>query len=494
MHGIRIVVKCFPCSFAHPGSVIVIILVESEGKHFILLAYDKRYEEKVYMIVLKFASQLLSFPATDSLTYGNEVGKVAAQLHKLEDQKHKLAERLDKIRQREGVQIVRLRKSLEIESKKAILPSKFGKTRNLVVVEGWIKSNRRKELEKMLAKVTDDAVVIEQIKTFEEPPSIMQNPAIIRPFEFLVKFFSLPNSREFDPTLFVSFFFPIFFGMIVGDIAYGILAIILALFFKFKMKGDFWQSVSGMMVLSGVATSLFGFVYGEFLGVEHVFGMVELHPIIHRLSPTGVTELMGLALVLGVIHVTFGFFVGAVTSYVHGHTKHAAAKASWVLLLTGTVAVVSRFVGAEMLGADLVFLISNIGALGVLFGLIGIVYLEGASGAIEIFSVISNIFSYLRLMALGLAAAILAFLISQIPVDGMAIVDMFTGQAPFDMLGILSVFLFATAFVIGHALALILAIFEGSIHAMRLHFVEFFSKFYKGGGKPFKPLRAEGAE
>ena len=469
-------------------------LVESGGNHYVLLAYDKRSEDKVSLIVLKFARQLMSFPTIEAPSYQAEFGKVDGQRRELLNKKRDLEEKMKRFSDQHALQIVRLRKSLEIESKKAILPVKFGKTRNLFVVEGWIKSDRRQEIEKMLEKITDGAVVIEKIESFEEPPTIMENPAIIRPFEFLVKFFSLPNAHEFDPTIFISFFFPLFFGMILGDIAYGISAIILALFIRFKMKGEFLQAVGGMMLLSGISTTIFGFIYGEFLGVESVFGLVELHPYIFRLGNEGVVTLMTLAIAIGIIHVSLGFSIGAVTNFVHGHMKHAIGKASWVGLVLGTTAAVSQFVAADLLGKETLFLLSNVGSFVVLVSFIGVLYGEGMTGLIELFGVISNIFSYLRLMALGVAAAILANLISKIPVDVASIIGMFTGAVPFDMFKILLVVAAAGLFVVGHALALALGLFEGSIHSMRLHFVEFFSKFYKGGGRKFIPLRLEGTE
>ena len=467
-------------------------LVESDGGHYVLLAYDQRFEEKIYLSVLRFARQILAFPAIDSVSYGVEVGKVEAKMKSLDNRRHELEAGLDKFKRENQLQIVRLRKALEVESKKATLPVKFGRTRNLVVVEGWIKQDRRKELEKMLDKVTDHAVVIEQVKTFEEPPTILQNPALIRPFEFFVKFFSLPSSGEYDPTVFVSLFFPIFFGMIVGDVAYGIAAIFLAIFLRFKMKDAFWKSASGIMLLSAISTTLFGFVYGEFLGTPDVLGMYHLHEYIPRMETEGVTLLMGLALGLGLVHVSLGFLIGAVTNFVHGHTRHAIGKTSWLLLIAGIIAVVPRFAAPELLGADFAMGLSNVGALTILVGLGGIVWAEGFAGVIELFGVISNVFSYLRLMALGVGAAILASLITNmLRPETKPIMDMLAGTAEFDMVKVLVIILAATFFIVGHAMALGLGLFEGSIHSMRLHFVEFFSKFYHGGGKAFVPLRSD---
>ncbi len=485
-----------------------ITLAESEGKHYALLAFDRRFDEKVNMIVLKNASKVLPFPQGAGPSFAGDYAKAAEECKRLSARIAELGHKIENYKAAHQVQIVRLRKTLEAEAVKATLPVKFGRTKNLVVVEGWVLKNSAKGLEDRISKITGQSAIIEEQKTFEEPPSVLKNQANVRPFEFLIKFFSLPKFNEIDPTFFVALTFPLFFGMILGDIAYGAIALIIAIFLSRAAKNEFLKSISGMMMLSAISTIIFGAMYGEFLGIEietsevlegffHFAGidaswLVQAIPHIPRMEEAGLAIVISLSLGLGALHLLLGFVLGALNNFSQGHTEHGIGKASWAVFeISAVVAALTAAMPPAFEGLGGGLLVRNIALVSAVLALIGIIKFEGGAAALEVFGLMSNVFSYLRLMALGLSAAILANLISRLiaAMDFAGISKMFTGEATFDVLQIVLLLGVILLFLIGHALSLALGLFESSIQSLRLEYVEFFSKFYKGGGKAFVPLR-----
>ncbi len=329
-------------------------------------------------------------------------------------------------------------------------------------------------------------LVIEKVETREDMRIMLNNPPLIRRFEFLVRFFSLPSASEYDPTLFIAITFPVIFGMILGDIGYGVLAMLLAILIYRGAKEGFYRSLAGMMLLSGFMTVVWGYIFGEFLGSDMMLG-IKLHPYIER-GGAGVVMLMAAALIVGMIHLGAGLVIGFYTNLKHGHKEHAIAKACWLLVEIGFVLVGLTLFAPGIFGSGLV-------AAGVVvLGILGLIKYEGARGVVEIPGLISNMLSYLRIMALGLSGVILAKLVNIIPVGAAldSLMHSVTAGNPVGIiLNIIPLVIFAVVFALGHAVALGLGLFESGIQSLRLHYVEFFSKFYHGGGAAFVPLRGK---
>jgi len=377
---------------------------------------------------------------------------------------------------------------LETLSNLSTLPLKFTKADKILVVECWVPEDVYLRLEQELNAGLGNVVQVSVLETKEQPPTLMDNPQVARPFEYLLKFFSLPRTGEIDPTVLVAFTFPLFFGIILGDIGYGILGLLLALFVRSKSKPGFFGDFSNIMVLSSISSIVFGFVFAEFFGKEDIFGYA-IHPMIMRVSTVGTSTMIGVCLAIGALHMFLGFVLGAINGYLHHDRHHMWAKMCWVVFEASAVVLALVMMSPSMFGGLPVGLITSASEALVALSLLGILKLEGIAGGIEIFSLVSNIFSYLRIIALGLSGAILAMVINAVPVDVGAIVAMINGTAPFDAGAIISIVLFALLFLVGHLLAFGLALFECSIQSLRLHYVEFFSKFYHGGGSGFSPLR-----
>jgi V/A-type H+-transporting ATPase subunit I len=352
-------------------------------------------------------------------------------------------------------------------------------------IRGWAP---RRESARLLERVEEEfggrviAEIDERINRSEAPVQI-RNPAIVRPFEVFTRLLPLPAYGTVDPAPFFAFFFPVFFGLIIGDIGYGLVILGLALLLRrWSSPGSVWRSLSSVFALSSPFVIFFGVLFGEFFStlgeqfhllryigraVADEAGQVTYHPILYDRIDSMLTFLL-LALLIGTAHVILGFVLGIFTALRTRRYQRLFARAGMlVALLTSLVLILSTV-------ADLAPAVVWTAAALFAFSLVGTTLLEGFIAPIEIVSTLSNILSYARIMAIGLASVILGLVANRL------------GSLPDSVAaGILIA-------VVLHAVNVVLAVFSPTIHTMRLHFVEFFGKFYEPGGKPYQPFRKSG--
>jgi V/A-type H+-transporting ATPase subunit I len=296
----------------------------------------------------------------------------------------------------------------------------------------------------------------------EDIPVVLKNPAFAKPFEVLLKVFPPPTYGTLDPTVINAIGVPFFFGLIVGDVAYGLVILALALWLRWRYRAsETIRAVGAIGSYCALSTILFGFLYGEVLGtLGPYFGLTAL---IHRESPEELILLLQLAVCVGAVHVAAGLALGALNA------RHVLDRHAFMERLGQILCLVSAgfLVAGVLWGSGLFF-----AAAGACFlpG-IGILLLgAGVVGLLEVFSLISNILSYSRLMALGVASVVLAMVANRI-----------FQQLDYGLTGLLAATLL-------HGLNLLIAMFSPTIHTLRLHYVEFFTKFYRPGGKGYVPF------
>ena len=344
--------------------------------------------------------------------------------------------------------------------------SRCGVTAHAFTVEGWLPTSSMLRLESEISKRFGDDVVLETIArekwTARDAPVVLANPRVFRPFELLVRVMPLPAYGTIDPTPFVAVFFPLIFGIMLGDVGYGLMLLAIAMLIRRKAApGSAMRKVGDMAVPMAVFTMIFGVLYGEFFGDmgQRLFGM---KPVLFDRAE-GVLAALALAVGLGFVHVVLGLVLGAL-SLRRSEPRHAVGKgvtAAMVLLIVA--ALLAAF---EVLPKAL-FMPAVI-ALLVAFPIL--ILTEGLVAPVELLASVGNALSYARIMALGTASVMLA-----------VVANRMVGTMGSVAIGLIFALLF-------HLVNFAIGLFGPTIHALRLHYVEFFGKFYSPGGQPYRPL------
>lgn len=366
-----------------------------------------------------------------------------------------------------------LRRILGDKSKEISAFNQFGQSAYTFVIMGWIPEADLKKTEDVISRQFGTKVVVNELKLsqddLDEAPALYDNPKVAQPFEFLMQLISPPKYTDIEPTPVIAFFFPLFFGLMVGDIGYGIVIFLFAWTMKRKFtQYDWLQSIMSILMIAAIPTIVFGYFYGEFFGN---FGemMGWLHPI-HFLGITwnrveAMIPMLIVAISIGVVHVFLGLILGIINALSNKKVKHAIEKTGSLVMITGLIILVVSAAGIlpdYMLSPGIALII---------IALPLIIYGGGAMGPVEIMGTVGNILSYARLMAIGMASVILAIVANELGAAiGVAVVGIIVA-------------------ILLHTLNIVLAMFSPSLHTIRLHLVECYSKFYEGGGRMYTPFK-----
>ena len=356
--------------------------------------------------------------------------------------------------------------------------NQLASTQNLAALEGWIESNQVQALEACLTEQFGQSILIQtrEIRQDEKDkvPTKLKNNALVEPFELVTEMYSLPKYGDKDPTPVVSLFYFVFFGMMVADIGYGLL-----LFAGTSLALRFLHVKPGMAKnlrffrLLGVAVIIWGLVYGSFFGFELPFALIS--------TSSDAMTILVISVVFGFITVLAGLFLSGLKNIrIKDYAEAYNAGFAWVLILLGLLLLaLGNFFPSLALAATIGQWLAIINALGILaVSIVSAKSLAGlGSGLFNLYNVsgyVGDLVSFTRLMALGLSGASIGSAFN-------LIVSLFPPVARFSI-GIL-------LFIALHLVNMFLSFLSGYVHGARLIFVEFFGKFYDGGGKPFTPLK-----
>lgn len=453
----------------------------------IALFVPKAFETEVFTALQEQNFTAISIPEMEGVPK-EHISEFDAKVSELESEREIVEEDLKKIRQEYIDYVLASDEYLSIETQKAEAPLKFATTKNTFIVEGWTPTKRLERMQKDIDDATNGQVFLSIDKSeavaIEKVPIALENPIPTRPYEVFIKAFSLPKFNEIDPTMLIFLWYPFFFGLMLGDIGYGIVVVAIAVIVRWKIKSRGLRALAGVGIYAGVVSMIFGFIYNEFFGVE-LFGEKGLltflyaYPTIPRFD--NVLNLLIVTMVLGIIHLSLGYVVGFKNEYTQHGLKHAVyTKLSWLLILYGGVIAIVIILPQLTRGSG-ISLSSGLVA-GLALAVIGVIFLvlgEGVIGIAELPSLLSNVLSYTRLVSIGVSSAGIALAVNKL------------SDALFISKGGFFLILGALMLIGGHAINTALGILDSGLQSLRLHYVEFFTKFYRGGGLKYKPFGYE---
>lgn len=339
-------------------------------------------------------------------------------------------------------------------------------TAHAFVIEGWLPSDSRARVARTLERDFGAEVVLEEVAqdrwTAETAPVVLRNPRLFRPFELLVSLVPLPRYGSIDPTPFVAVFFPMFFGLILGDIGYAALLFGLAYLLRRRSAGEGWRrSVAEILIACACFSGIFGALFGEFFGDlgRRAFG---LHALWFDREEAIVPFLI-LAVSLGAVHMLLGLVIGAVSAFA-GHRRQAIGRGLAAVMLV--LVILALLASVEVVPRGLLTPLT-VGIL-VIFPIMVVV--EGVVAPVEFLSTLGKVLSYSRIMALGTASVMLAVVANEM-----------SGAFGSVIVGVIFALLF-------HLVNFALGVMSPAIHALRLHYVEFFGNFYSPGGVAYRPF------
>lgn len=357
----------------------------------------------------------------------------------------------------------------------------FLKTKNICAIQGWIAQEDNEELKSICSNTlkNDYYIEFEDVKEDEidDVPIKLKNGELVSAFESVTGMYSYPKYNQIDPTPLLAPFYLIFFGMMVADVGYGLLVLIgAALALKFLKLDEGKKDFAKFFLYLSFPIIFFGAIYGSF------FGDIITLPTQIIDTNKDVMTIVILSLALGVIQIFFGLFIKVYSLIRIGKAKDALLDpGSWIitLLSIGGIAAVkflklpnilgNIFIGTAIIGAILIVIGGGREekSTGAKIGQ-GLYSLYGITGYV------GDLVSYTRLMALGLAggsiAGALNLLIHTLP-------------------GVAAIVIGPILFVLFHIFNLGLSLLGAYVHTARLQYVEYFGKFYEGGGRPFKAFK-----
>ena len=513
-----------------------------KGKDFAVVVALLGEKEEVERILRRYEFEFWHPPSSLPASASDAISAVSEEISALKRAKAEKVQALSEMREKHMQTLTAMREFLRVEHAKARAKMLFGRSERVRVLHGWTPAAEVERVISALKEELRDLCVVEVLKPRRDDrrvPSLLKNPSIFKPFEKVIELFGHPSYKDIDPTLITAIIFPLLFGLMFPDIGHGLVLLLLGLILGIKIKS--MREMGSIISFCGASSMIFGAIFGEFFGFSvHAGELVEdslgvgftgpLESIVHFLheqplflDPLGdIEKFFIITMLIGAIHIGLGLTLNGINKLSEGEKLEGVASFVKIWCMFGALyfllALFNFFFTFDeqqafifiLLPILLLFILrivselrhgENTGAAETGAEATGSGKQEGGSanakatakrsamdymlilidGVIDallenFFRFLANIVSYGRILALALchAALIEVFIL---------LTFMCLKMGSFGILPASIVFLFGTALVIG-----LEAIMAG-IHTVRLHFYEWFTKFYEGGGIPFKPFR-----
>lgn len=380
--------------------------------------------------------------------------------------------------------VKRLHDYFTLEVAKAESENRTQTTSSTYYLEAWLPEGEKDRVDKDLENSPLSlAYTIREPLESETPPTYVESNGVVAPYESVTNMFSVPFYKEIDPNPSVAFFFFLIFGMMLGDAGYGLLltlgtGIILAL--RKPPKGE--MNLVKIMFMGGISTFIWGFLFGSYFGLSATdLGIWCWFNPIEDPMP-----LLILSLAVGVVQMFFGMAINMVALIKkHQPVWGISSAFSWYFLALGIGGIFgASYIGAWAKTAGIVFAVLGVVLL-MLSGTFGKRGAKKVTGALSslygIINFFSDMMSYTRIFGLGLASGVIGMVFNEIA-------SVISGMMPLKFMGVIVTIIIC---IIGHTFNISINALGAYVHNSRLQFVEFFGKFYTGGGELFAPLGSQ---
>ena len=458
---------------------------------YVIVLYSRDKSQQVLDACAKSGMSMAEVPAEFKGLIGEEKAKNSELINKLEAKDSELVNNMKKLADEYMPAVQKLSDYWTSLTSRWQALGVSSETESVMFTKFWLPAKEAEAVQHKIEAVSPDiALFFADPEEGEEPPTMLTNGNLVRPFNILTELYSPPKYKGIDPTPLLAPFFFVFFGMCLGDAGYAIImgAAIYWLFKKYKRIPLGIKDFVTLFAFSAVSTFVYGIISGSFFGnfidaflpflvpVKNAFMLVD--------PMTNPMQVLGISLLLGVIHLMFGLLISAYEKLKDNNYFDAiGADISWFLLIVGLclfgtgaggmLPAAFGFIGKYMaiIGAVIIFIYAAWTKEGNIFSKLisGLLALYGST------SYLGDILSYSRLLALGFGSAVIGMIINLL--GGMAANIPYIGW----LIGIVVV-------AGGHLFSVLINLLGAFVHPLRLQYVEFFGKFYTGGGEPFTPL------
>jgi V/A-type H+-transporting ATPase subunit I len=477
------------------------IISASKEQTCVFILVTNSLQEKVYekLRSLEFSLPSVSVdkaPAEQLEKYSNRVSRIQEEILSLESKIEAFASNRE--------DLLFLQDYERMRSDKYQVLGQISQSKNIFIITGYIPERETKALREELEHKFMLSVEIETPTEEEDIPVLLKNNPFSGAVESVVEGFALPAKGEIDPTAVVSCFYYVLFGIMLADAGYGIIMTVACGYILYKYRRTMevnTKKFMSMFLYCGISTTFWGIMFGSYFGdvfdviATTYFGVTNV-PIIPPLWFFPVNDpmrMLAFSMILGLIHIITGYLIKVFQLYQQKDYIGIFYDAvSWILLIIScTILLMSLDMIKNILGLTLV-IPSSIkmlsGIIAILSALIIILtngresrnpfkrFLKGAYALYGITGILSDVLSYSRLLALGLASGIIGNVINKM------------AAMPAKSFGFVGVIIFIIILLFGHTLNIAINALGAYVHTNRLQYVEFFGKFYSGGGRSFNPF------
>lgn len=404
---------------------------------------------------------------------------IMSEIADLQDHSIRLKEDLAHLDTEWGARLAVLREELEIVMERRAVEIQFGQTEHVTVIEGWVPAKDMQRLETLCETATDHHAFCDFHPPRTNPDGVpikYDNPPWLRPFQLITTMFARPKYDEIDPTMLIGPILIIYFALMLGDAIYGALIFLLA-WLLYRGAGKVSQSVRDMSIIlmtAGIATTISGVLQGSYMGdlPQRFFGIEPPFVLLNPLSDP--IQFLQIALVIGILHINLGLIIAAYQNIRKSAVREFIHRqVSWFIIQPFAALLLLDFFGWAQIPAPA----RLVSLAGCGLGIALLLMRAGPLGFFDLTGFLGDWLSYARLLALALATAGIAMTVNILA----------------EMVGSIHPYMFVFALlvlIIGQIFNFALQSLGAFVHSLRLQYVEFFSKFYEGGGREFTPFSA----